>query len=93
MLQRETYHLSCNTISLGFCARLLEFKTDSAKDFWGWDEKLELLECYEDWREWKELTAELLEVILRCSVTKKLSPNKKVLNKSPCILNVSRSRM
>ena len=72
---------------------LLEFKTDSAKDFWGWDEKLELLECYEDWRELKELTAELLEVILRCSVRKKLSPNKKVLNKSPCILNVSRSRM
>ena len=37
----------------------LDFKTDSAKDFWV--EKLELLESFEDCRELKELTVELWE--------------------------------
>ena len=33
----------------------LDFKTDSAKDFWVKVEKLELLEIFEDCRELKEL--------------------------------------
>ena len=40
--------------------------------------KSNLLACFEGCRELKELTAELLEVILRYSVRKKLSPNMKV---------------
>ena len=38
---------------------LLDFKTDSAKDFWVKVEKLELLENFKDCWEIKELTAEL----------------------------------
>ena len=37
----------------------LDFKTDSAKDFWV--EKLELLESFENCRELKKLTVELLQ--------------------------------
>ena len=40
---------------------LVDFKTDSAKDFSVKFEKLELLESFEDCRELKEITAELLE--------------------------------
>ena len=39
----------------------LDFKIDSAKYFWVKVEKLELLESFEDCRELKELTVELLE--------------------------------
>ena len=39
----------------------LDFKIDSAKYFWVKVEKLELLESFEDCRELKELTLELLE--------------------------------
>ena len=40
---------------------LVDFKTDSAKDFLVKVEKLELLESFENCRESKELTVELLE--------------------------------
>ena len=40
--------------------------------------KSKLLESFEGCRELKELTAELLKVILRYSVRKKSSPNMKV---------------
>ena len=40
---------------------LLDFKADLAKDFWVKIENLELLERFEDCRELKELTADLLE--------------------------------
>ena len=39
----------------------LDFKTDSAKDFWVKFEKWELPESFKDCRELKELIAELLQ--------------------------------
>ena len=47
----------------------LDFKTDSAKDFWV--DKLELLESFQDSRELKELTVELWEG--RCGKSAKLN--------------------
>ena len=39
----------------------LDFKTDSAKDFWVKVQKLELIESFKDCGEQQELTMELLE--------------------------------
>ena len=47
----------------------LDFKTDSAKDFWV--DKLELLESFQDSRELKESTVELWEG--RCGKSAKLN--------------------
>ena len=55
----------------------LDFKTDSAKDFWVKVEKIKLLESFEE--DLEELTAKLL-----CSYMK-------VLNKPPCISNDNKS--
>ena len=73
---------------------LLDFKTDSTNDFWRKSWKLEMLESFEDYREIKELTMELLETK---GVNSALLNEKEVIsqyegfNKAPCISNGSKS--
>ena len=60
MCTRWKTRILCKVVPNGK-RELLDFKTKSGKDFWVKVEKLELLKSFEDCRELKELTTELLE--------------------------------